>query len=164
MGRFPWPNNGHDVLTEHDVSCVVRRTANRAVQLGMLGLVEESHSILAFLAEQTKKTAEPTSRPLTEQIPDTIQFMYEVIPQSPPDGVEKYNQEQLAELQRELNDILPHYPNSVRGVDVVNGNDQDFETLQAWIREMDGEGTAQDATSGYRVRFSAASQRRKGFY
>lgn len=55
---FHLPNHGYDVLAKSNVSSVAGRTGHKAVQLGMLGLVEESNSILHFLAEQSDRESD----------------------------------------------------------------------------------------------------------
>lgn len=78
--------------------------------------------------------------------------MYEVTQHSPTDGVEKYNEEQLAGLEQDLHELLPDYPEDV---DFVNGSDDGFEALKAWIVQLDSgeDDSVLNATSGSEVRF-----------
>lgn len=134
------------ILYTRSIVSVASDTAHAAVDLGMLGCVEEAHSIIALLAENSS---------LTEAIPDTIQFLYEATGQEIPSGVEKLDSAGLDSLEQELNDFLPYLAD---GVDVVNGNEKDYETLQAWIQELEAEDADfLDATTGYSVCFFSFS-------
>ena len=139
-----------DVLTESNVFTVASRTGYKAVQFGMLGLVDEAYSILSFLAEQSAKGSDRAldlpSGPLTNEISDIIQFMYEITTQSPPEGAEKYNEGQLAGLEQKLVRYIPDIPDGVN-----NGNEDDFETLKTSIGKLYSK--QNDATTGWAVRF-----------
>lgn len=142
-----------DVLSDRSVTSVACGAAYKAVELGMLNLAKESHSIIAILAEQSKENLDTSSSPLTQELPDTIQFLYDsTAEETPPKGVEKLDKEGLADLEHELIGTLPYIAD---GVDVVNGNERDFKTLKAWVRQLESEenGWTLDATTGYCVRF-----------
>lgn len=150
MAGFPRGFHGYDVLTQRSAASVTSCTAYKAVQLGMLGLTEEAHSILTFLAEQWDKVSNAFSGPLSESVSDTIQYMYENTTQAPPKGIEKFNEEQLANLEQYTAQVLPYCPD---GVNVATGNEKDFEALKAWRERLESSDTnwAKDASTGYQV-------------
>ncbi|QKX64176.1 uncharacterized protein TRUGW13939_11349 [Talaromyces rugulosus] len=148
MTGFLQSFSSRSILSDRSTTSVASSTAFSAVELGMLGCIEGAHSIIALLAEHSKPS--PPADNLTGSIPDAIHFMYESTEQEItriPSGVGKLDNAGLDSLEQKLNDQLPYLAD---GVDVVNGNEKDYETLYAWIQELETEDAwLLDVTTGY---------------
>jgi hypothetical protein len=137
MTGFLQSFSSRSILFDRSTTSVASSTAFSAVELGMLGCIEGAHSIIALLAEHSRSS--PPSDNLTGRIPDAIQFMYETTAQGIiriPSGVRELDNAGLDSLEQELNDQLPYLAD---GVNVVNGNEKDYETLHEWIQELETE-------------------------
>jgi hypothetical protein len=132
------------ILFKSDTTSVVLGATRAAIDLGMLGCVDEGHSLITLV------TSPPYDNLiLTRIIPNTIQFLYEATGKELPPGVEKLDNAGLDSLEQELNERLPYLAD---GVDVVNGSEEDYETLQKWIQDLEANDPWVDATTGYSVR------------
>ncbi|CRG83095.1 hypothetical protein PISL3812_00443 [Talaromyces islandicus] len=134
------------ILFKRDTVTIASSAARVAVDLGMLGCVEEAHSLITLLTEHSNPSPPYQNLILTRGIPDAIHFLYEATGQNPPPAVEKLDNAGLDSLEQELNERLPYLAD---GVDVVNGNEKDYESLQKWIQELEAGDPWLDATTGF---------------
>lgn len=133
-----------ETLCDCSAFSVADSAARKAIELAMLGFPAEAQSILATLAQHSNITG-----PLTSRFPAEAQFLYELTGDAPV-GVEHADKDELKRLEVELARKIPYLP---EGVDVVNGDERDFERLKDWyelVKSRSETGT-EYASPGYYV-------------
>ena len=123
---------------------VADSAARKSIELAMLGLPAEAQSILTILAQHSDATG-----PLTSRVPAEAQFLYELTGYAPV-GVEHTDKDELERLEVELARKIPYLP---KGVDVLNGEEKDFQILKDWyeLLKNKSETGTENATPGYYV-------------
>jgi hypothetical protein len=133
------------ILYERSAEQVAYIAAEKAIELAVLGLGDESITILELLAEQSDARG-----PLIRKIPQEAQFLYNVINKAP-HGVGMLDAAELANLQRESLRRIPCLPDYI---DIVDGTEEDFKKLQKWAKELESDEKqkwALNSTNGFLV-------------
>ena len=123
---------------------VVDSAARKVIEVAMLGLPAEAQSIFTILAQHSDATG-----PLTSRVPAEAQFLYELTGYTPI-GVEHTDKDELKRLKVELVRKIPYLPG---GVDVLNGEEKDFQILKDWyeLEKNKSETGTECAAPGYYV-------------
>lgn len=114
-------------LSESHAFWVATSAARKAIELAMLGLPDESQSILTILAQHSDLTG-----PLISRIPNEAQFLYELTEYTP-DGVERADEDGLDRLEAELVRQISYLPEEVN---VFNGEEKDYQKLKDWYESV----------------------------
>lgn len=127
---------------------VISAAAHKAVELAMLGQIDEASAIFAFLAQHyhSEDAEEHDSCPFNRMIPRETPFMYEIFETLPPGvgEVDKiYGEDELQRLEDQfLGEIGPNF--GIRNaIDITrNATEADFEKLNSLVKETLGSGDA----------------------
>lgn len=143
-------------LCDPFVISVADSTSRKAIELAMLGLPAEAQSILAILARHSNATD-----PLISRFPAESQFLYELTGYALV-GVENNDKDELKRLEVELVRKIPYLP---EGVDVLDGEEEDFQILKDWyelVKSKSETGTEYAGPGYYVSILSVSSSSRHG--
>jgi hypothetical protein len=140
---------------------VISTAAQKAVELAMLGQIDEASAIFAILAQhhRSEHAEERDNRPFNQSIPRVTPFLYEIFETLPPGvgEVDKLNGED--ELQRLEEQFLREIRPSLgprKGIDITrNATEADFEKLNSLVKKTLESGDPHlNAMTGASVRLS----------
>lgn len=120
---------------------VISTAAQKAVELAMLGQIDEASTIFAILAEhhRSETVEERDNRQFNQRIPRVTSFLYEIFETLPPGvgEVDKLSsEEELQRLEEQfLREIRPSFALEARIEASRHATEADFEKLNSLVKE-----------------------------
>lgn len=143
---------------------VIFNAAQKAVELAMLGQIDEASAIFAILAQhhRSETVEERDNRPFNQRIPRNTPFLYEIFETLPPGvgEVDRLNdEEELQRLEEHfLHEIRPSFGPEA-AIDISrHATEADFEKLNSLVKKTLASGDSYlNATTGASVCLSPFS-------